>query len=70
MNKELGTDKKVRWYHVYKHFTTFGYSALDKLAAWLEKSAQIMQLDYSAEKPGIIISRYEIGADSRLAATS
>jgi len=41
MNKELGTNKKVRWYHVYKHFTTFGYSALDKLAAWLEKELPV-----------------------------
>ena len=41
MNKELGIDKKVRWYHIYKHFTTFGYSALDKLAAWLEKDLPI-----------------------------
>jgi len=41
INQAQGINKKVRWHHIYKHFITFGYSALDKLAAWLEKDLQI-----------------------------
>ena len=43
INKELDIDAKVRWYHTYKHFIAFGYSALDKLAAWLEKDLPIKE---------------------------
>ncbi len=36
------------------------------LAAWSEKSAQVMQLAYSADKPGMVISRYEAGGENSL----
>ena len=41
VDQQLGIKKNVRWYHVYQHFTSFGYSALDKLAAWLDKDLPI-----------------------------
>jgi UDP-2,3-diacylglucosamine hydrolase len=40
------------------------------LAAWQDKAAQIMRLDYSADKPGMLISRYEEGTENSSAATS
>lgn len=40
------------------------------LAAWSDKSAPIMRLDYSADKPGIRISRYEAGTENSSDATS
>jgi predicted LPLAT superfamily acyltransferase len=43
INKELGINKKVHWYQIYRHFLAFGYSALDKLAAWLEKDLPIKE---------------------------
>jgi predicted LPLAT superfamily acyltransferase len=43
VNRQMGVTKKVRWYHVYRHFITFGYSALDKLAAWLEKDLSVKE---------------------------
>ena len=46
--KEVAPQKKVRWYHVYRHFVTFGYCALDKLAAWLENDLPIKEFDGEA----------------------
>lgn len=33
--------RKVHWYHCYAHFIAFGYSAIDKLSAWLEKDLTV-----------------------------
>jgi len=41
--QQIEPQKVIRWYHVYKHFLSFGYSALDKLAAWLEKDLPIKE---------------------------
>lgn len=35
LNRYQGITKKVRWYHLYKHFYQFGLAAVDKIRAWL-----------------------------------
>ncbi|MBD3667623.1 MAG: glycosyltransferase family 2 protein [Kangiella sp.] len=35
INQYTGSSKKVRWYHVYKHFYQFGLAAVDKIRGWL-----------------------------------
>lgn len=39
------------------------------LASWSDDWAEILQLDYSADKPGILISRYEFGTKNNSGAT-
>jgi len=40
-NAFVSNPQKVRWYHCYAHFIAFGYSAIDKLSAWLEKDLPV-----------------------------
>lgn len=40
-NHYIGKTGKVRWYQCYAHFIAFGYSAIDKLSAWLEKDLPV-----------------------------
>lgn len=40
------------------------------LAAWTDESAQYIQLDYSADKPGMVTSRYEAGTRNSSGAAS
>ncbi len=47
--QQMGVQKTIRWYHLYKHFVTFGYSALDKLAAWLEKDISVKEFHGAQE---------------------
>jgi len=39
------------------------------LASWADDSAEILQLDYSDDKPGMLISRYESGTKNSSGAT-
>ncbi len=47
--QNMGIKTTVRWYHVYKHFLTFGHNSLDKLAAWLEKDLTIKEFHGAEE---------------------
>ena len=44
-----GDQKPVRWYHCYAHFIQFGYCAIDKLSAWLEKDLPLAGFDGEQE---------------------
>ena len=47
--QQMGDDKSIRWYHVYNHFVSFGHSALDKLAVWLEKDLSVKEFHGTQE---------------------
>lgn len=47
--RALNKPGKIRWYHIYRHFMAFGYSALDKLAAWTKKDLPVHDFHGASE---------------------